>query len=241
MDSILNHSENVNPGSEPVQSCTVEGSPFTCNNGERQWRVVVRKCTCRSSWCPTCWPRYGIARLMDRMKTFDWRQVRHLVLSLDPGKFGNGEDGFETVVRKRGIGEMVRNLSRVEGIELIDWVAVIEWYSSGYPHWHVLIEVSKKGRAGMIGHGRIKRHWPFGIYVWEEPIESGGHWKNMVGYFKSHGYFGESKGHQSKLPEWAMNGNRHIKRWVGKRQTRKRKEGIGRMHVNGTSGEGKGS
>ena len=182
-----------------------------------------------------------MVRLMNRMKTFDWGRVRHLVLSVDPAKFRNGEAGFETVAQKRGIGELVRNLGRVEGIEAIDWVAIIEWYNNGFPHWHVLIEVAKRGRAGMIGHGTIKSHWPFGIYVWEEPIESEGHWKHMLGYFGSHGYFGESKGHQSELPEWAMNSDRHIKRWIGKRHARKRRQGITRMGIYETSGEGEGS
>ncbi len=240
MNSLSN-----DPGDVKILSCIGgdqdQGSPFTCNNGERQWRVIVRKCSCRSSWCPVCWRRYGMVRLMDRMKTFDWRRVRHLMVSLDAATFQNGEDGFETVVQKRGIGELVRNLARVEGIEMIDWVAIIEWYDNGFPHWHVLIEVSKRGRAGMIGHGRIRKHWPFGIVVWEEPIKCARHWRNMLGYFGSHGYFGESKGHQSKLPEWAVNSDRHIKRWLGKRKGRRGQKGITRMHLNETYGQGEGS
>ena len=78
-------------------------------------------------------------RLMDRMKTFDWRRVRHVVVSLAPKRFRDGEEGFETVVQKRGIGELVRNLARVEGIEMIEWVAIIEWYDNGFAHWHVLM------------------------------------------------------------------------------------------------------
>jgi len=180
-------------------------------------------------------------RLTNRMNTLDWRRVRYLVLSLGPGKFRSGEDGFETVVEKRGIGELVRNLARVEGIERIDWVAIIEWYDNGFPHWHVLIEVGKRGRAGMISHGTVKKHWPFGIYVWEKPIESEGNWRHMLGYFGSHGYFAESKGHQSKLPEWAVNSDRHIKRWVGKRKGHRGKKGIARMGLNETSGQGEGA
>ena len=176
--------------------------------------------------------------LMNRLKKFDWGRVRHLILSLDPVRFGEGERGYKTVAEKRGIGELVRNLARVENIDLIDWVAIIEWHDNGFPHWHVLTEVTKRGRAGMIDHRAIKKHWPFGVYVWEEPIKSEGHWKHMLGYFGSQGYFGESKGNQSKLPEWAMNSDMHIKRWSGKRQARRRVKGTTRMSLNENSVQG---
>lgn len=178
--------------------------------------------------------------LMNRMRTFDWGRVRHLVLSLDPARFDDGESGYKRVAEKRGIGELVRNLTRVDNIKLIDWVAIVEWYDNGFPHWHVLAEVAKRGRAGMIGHGAIKKHWPFGVYVWEQPIKSEGHWKHMLGYFGSHGYFGESKGHQSKLPEWAMNSDRHIKRWMGKRKGQRRLTRVTKMRSNESPSTGGG-
>ncbi len=240
MDTILNHSENVNAGSKPVQDCTVEGSSFTCNNGESQWRIRVEKCACHSSWCPACWHVWGLRHFRGRLSTFNWRRVRHIVLSANPDLFHDGKEAYEYIMHKRGIGELLRNLERVAGVKMIDWVVIQEWYANGFPHWHVLIEVDKEGSTGMIGKAVIKHFWPFGIYVHETYIESERHWKNELGYFQRHGYFGGGKGHQTQLPEWALNGNRHVRRWFGKKKPKNGKKESSTMGCGKRSGEGKG-
>jgi hypothetical protein len=43
---------------------------------------------------------------------------------------------------------------------------------NGFPQWYIFIETEDEGKEGMIGHGKIKRRWSFGIYVNEDYIKS---------------------------------------------------------------------
>jgi hypothetical protein len=88
----------------------------------------------------------------------------------------------------------------------------------------------------------IHRYWPFGLYIKELPIESEGHWKNLVGYFETHGYFGDDKGYQGRLPEWAVKSNRRIKRYGtmkgGKYSSRMRQDETSMLGEGGSMGVG---
>ncbi len=224
MSSILNHSENVNPASKPVQSRTVEGSPFTCKETQLRWpaesdtdshTVSLKKCGCRSSWCPICWK--GLKRAaVERLRSFDPEFTRELMLSVSRSPYVDGREAYSEINSKRGIGRLLKQLERAEGVKIVDWVCFLEWHEDGFPHWHLFIETENKGRAGMIGHGVIKRWWPFGKVIWEHYIESEEHWKNLVGYFDKHGYFEKGKSYQGKLPVWALDSNGKIRRWFGK-------------------------
>lgn len=163
---------------------------------------------------------------MNRLNSLDWEFARHIELTVSRGNFKDGEEAFQEISYKRGIGNLLKELERTEGIPIIDWVSFLEWHKDGFPHWHLFIEVESKGRSGMIGHERIKRRWPFGVVIWESPIKSEDHWKHIKGYFERYGYFGEGKGHQSKLPEWAMKRKKRIKRF----ESMKGEKGITRMY-----------
>ncbi len=197
--------------------------------GGKRWQTFTtraQKCNCGSPWCPVCWPRSRSKReVTDRLRTFNWRAVRHVVLSTNPYSFENDPSrAWEEITFQRGVGNLLKNLERTEGIGIMDWVAFVEWYENGFPHWHVLIEVDKEGKAGMIGEQVIHRYWPkrFGLYIHEEPIKDLAHWANLVGYFDKHGYFDDGKGHQGRLPEWARVRNKVIKRY----ETKKLKWGL---------------
>ncbi len=116
----------------------------------------------------------------------------------------------------------------------------MEWYDNGFPHWHLFIETEEAGKAGRIGHEVIKRYWPHGIYIWESYIKSEEHWKELTGYFDKGGYFEKGKGNQGKLPAWASDGNRKIKRWHAKPGGGSGKKRPSRMRLNESSPGGEG-
>jgi hypothetical protein len=173
---------------------------------------------------------------MSRLGDLRWDYVRHIELTVDRGRFRDGEEAFDEITFKRGVGNLVKNLERTDGVKVVDWVNVVEWHRDGFPHWHLFVEVERAGKAGMIGHRVIKGRWPFGIVVWETPVKSEEHWKHLKGYFDRRGYFGEGKGHQSELPQWAKKSNRRIKRF----ETMKGKKSISRIRFEGVKNEGEG-
>ena len=168
---------------------------------------------------------------MKRLTSMDWKFVREVVLTVGRER-GSPEEAFNEVVHKRGIGNLVKNLERTDQVNVVDWVVVLEWHSDGYPHWHFFIEVENEGRAGMIGKNVISGRWSFGLYVYENYFKSENHWRSVIGYFGRNGYFNEGKGHQGKLPGWALERDKRIKRWESKkgvvrmRQDRFKVEGL---------------
>jgi len=92
--------------------------------------------------------------------------------------------------------------------------------------------VEDEGKAGMIGKNVISGRWPFGLYVYENYFKSEDHWNKLIGYFGRNGYFNEGKGNQGKLPQWARERNKRIKRWESKkgvvrmRQDQFKREGL---------------
>jgi len=140
------------------------------------------------------------------------------MVSVDRGRFHNeGQLAYRYIVLKRGIGNLLKNLERTEGVLIVDWIAFIEWYKDGFPHWHIFVELETEGKAGMIGRESIKRHWPFGMYIREEYVKDEDHWKNITGYFDKAGYFEKGEGYQGKLPGWALDYHGKIRRWEAKR------------------------
>lgn len=135
------------------------------------------------------------------------------MLSVDRSLFRDGEDALRSASQGRRIGEFLRDLQRYEGVVISDWFVQLEWHDDGFPHWHLFIEVAEAGKAGMIGGDVIREHWRWARWVKEIPIWSEDHWKNLLGYFGKHGYFNTGKGHQSRLPSWAMSGKVRFKRW----------------------------
>ena len=154
--------------------------------------------------------------------------------------YRDGEEAYDDITQRRGIGNLVKNFGRTDKVRIVDYAGCVEWYENGFPHWHIFIETEEEGRAGMIGHGRIKERWPFGIYVNEDYIKSERHWKNLTGYFNSHGYFEKGKGYQGVLPEWAKDSVRRIRRWFGKKKEGNGKKRSSRLRLKKSSGLGEG-
>jgi hypothetical protein len=221
------------PENHPQVKPEVSGQvPFTCKESNLRWHIEAKKCSCGSSWCSICWNRRGKKAAQEKLKSMSWEFVREVMVSTDRGRFSDAETCHKEITSGRGIGNLIKDLERMDGIPVVDYIAFLEWYSDGYPHWHIFIEVEVPGREGMIGYQKIKRRWPHGLWVTEKYIESEKHWKNIIGYFDNHGYFADGKGYQDKLPEWALKRPRRIRRWVGKHEGDKELQRLSRMDWN---------
>jgi len=149
------------------------------------------------------------------MRRMNWRRVREVMLTVDRSLYRDGEEAYFDIGEKRGVGNLLKNLQRTEGVKIVDWVSVLEWHEDGFPHWHILIETEEEGRGGMIGYEKIKAHWSFGKWETETYVKSASHWNNLVGYFDKHGYFEKGKEYQGRLPDWALKSRKSIRRWHG--------------------------
>jgi hypothetical protein len=146
-----------------------------------------------------------------------------VVLTVAPDTFdGDPERAYEYAREKRAVSNFIWNLKRAYGIRVISWVWVMEFYKTGFFHYHLLVELDKRG---MIGGDRIRRYWGLGDWVHEEYFRSEKHWRNLVGYFNKVGYFDKGSKYQGRLPDWAL-----------KRADRMRK--FGRMVVEKTNRKG---
>jgi len=179
---------------------------------DQNQEMVIRKCRCDSVWCPQCFKQRKVPKLYSRLDhRLDWKSTRHIVLTIDRNRFESGEIAYLYVNAKKKIPQLIHNLKRTHGIQVRDYVWILEWHRDGYPHWHVFVDVTKTGSRGMIKFDKIQHYWFIGN-VAESYFKTEKHWNRLVGYFGKHGYFEKSKAHQAKLPAWAENYNRTIKR-----------------------------
>jgi hypothetical protein len=183
--------------------------------------IYLQKCSCNSSWCQKCFRHRTVPSIRKKLSLFDWRRTREIVLSVSPlyaKKSGIDKTDqaalYEHIKERSAISQFIHNLKRVHGIKLDRFAWVMEWYRSGYWHYHLFVQVEKAGAAGMIGKERCGELWPYGV-VWETYIKSEIHWKAKIGYFNKNGYFEKKKGHQTRLPEWAKQYTSTIRRRGG--------------------------
>lgn len=193
--------------------------PILVNNSKpKSQSLKAVKCKCRKSWCPACSKTTVIKPLVDQISQWDYRRVRQITLTLDPGQFEGPEQAYDHIQDKKAISSLFRNLERTMGIAISDWVRVVEWHKNGFPHWHLLVLVEKTGREGQLGGDNLRHYWPFGR-VHEHYIRDENHWKRFKGYFAKHGYFEDKKGkkHQVELPQWARDRRTTIRR-IGRKK-----------------------
>lgn len=180
---------------------------------DRDVITKIGNCLCKSSWCKKCHKLYYIPKYKDYIQTFDFRKTRHVILTTDRGKFTDCLDALRTITEKKSLSAFIRKLRNgkktkvggqwvwlYEPIKIKQALAVLEFYEDGFPHWHLLIEVSGSGKNGMIGGANLHRAWKHGI-VKETYFRDAKHWKNIAGYFADTGYFEKGKEYQTELPE----------------------------------------
>jgi hypothetical protein len=175
-------------------------------------KVVLRKCSCGSPWCPSCFKRRSAPKVGDRLALLNWESTRQVVLSIDRKKFKDGREAFYYLREKKALSQLIHNLKRTVGITVTDWVWVLEWHSDGFPHWHLFIDVNITGKGGMIGGDVIRQYWTYGAAT-ESFIRSENHWKVFTNYFGKHGYFQKKKAHQAALPDWAREETQKIRKF----------------------------
>lgn len=191
-------------------------SIITSQSKKGEFRASLRKCSCQSVWCPRCFKRRSLSKIVERLRGFDYRRVRHVVLTVKREIFGSAKEACDFVRSNRLIANLIWNLRRTVGVGVNDWLWMLEFHVDGWPHWHVILEVENTGRAGMIGGDVLRKYWLDGSMVFEWYVKNGEHWDNILGYLGTAGYFGESKDHQIMLPEWALNEINKIRRWGSK-------------------------
>jgi len=193
---------------------------------------IAQKCSCKSTWCKVCWPRYHGPAHMDELKDFDWRRTRHITGTVNPKLYKNGKEAHRDITKRRLIPNFIRNLQRgskfynkktgqwkwkYKPIKITKYKWFLEWHDNGYPHYHILIEVEGAGKAGMIGQTVIHYYW-LGVNkeadsrIHEGYFRSKRGFKEFTGYFKKHGYLEKNKAKQGRLPPWALNEKRKIRR-----------------------------
>lgn len=206
--SILVKKSNISQQADG--SCSeVKNLKSNYNNFE----IVGRKSRCRSNWCPVCGKR-SIHNLSKRLVTREWRNVRQTILTIDRELFKDAADAYDTISKGKEISAYIRRLRR-SGVNVVKYDWALEWYSDGFPHWHVFIDVGLKGFRGKIGNTRLLKAWSHGIVI-ESYIRNSAHWQILTGYFGKNGYFGDSKkASQGRLPRWALDRVQKIRRFGG--------------------------
>lgn len=203
---------------------------------------VLRKCSCRCVWCPTCHKKYFMPKEAVKMALFDWQRTRHLCLTMPRTVFDSPSAAYLHVTEKKMLAALIKGLRKgvrfkrgnrwfwkYEPVKIAKWYWALEWHKDGFPHWHLLIEVADEGQAGMIGGDRIRHYWESG-WIKETYFRSESHFASLVGYYGKHGYFEKAKAHQGILPEAIKNDlkGRRIERTGG---------GMGRpSRANGSEG-----
>ena len=101
---------------------------------------------------------------MRRLKTFDWRRTRQIVVTVDPSRFSSAQEAYEHVSNNRLIAGLIRNIERgkklknkdgswayiksgyvmedgkrkwqpgTEPLKISGWCWFLEWHKNGFPH-----------------------------------------------------------------------------------------------------------
>lgn len=138
---------------------------------------------------------------------WDYRYVRAFALTVDRDLYETGKEAYFAIQREKELAEFMRRLKRrllQHGVKIYDYQWVLEWHKDGFPHWHCLVLLNKKGKAGRIATKiDLTGTWGKAKFIKEGYIHDAKHWAALAGYVSKHGYFGDGKKDQARLPEWA--------------------------------------
>ncbi len=116
--------------------------------------IVTHRCQART--CPTCGRRRGWETrqvLLERARAGLFRNPIMLTLTVDPKRFASPEEAHDAVAA----GKFIPRLLRLFGIKV--WVWVLEFHVSGWPHWHVLVDLSDRGPLRQADYRRLWHLW----------------------------------------------------------------------------------
>lgn len=98
---------------------------------------VLLNHSCKSWFCPECKKSRALAlREVLRTKFNLFSVPKLLTFTVDPSRFESGESAYRFVRDGRFIPRMLRYL----GIK--NWFCVLEFQRNGFPHWHLLVDLS---------------------------------------------------------------------------------------------------
>lgn len=106
-------------------------------------RVVLAGCKCNCRSCPECGRKRGFETrrvLMNKSNLEKFKDPILLTLTIDPKNYKSPEHAHDVVTE----GGYIRRLLRLLGIDT--WLWVLEFHKSGWPHWHIVADVSERGR-----------------------------------------------------------------------------------------------
>lgn len=208
-------------------------SPILAFKSDHQWideksiiPVSGKKCSCRSVWCPVCFRSRYHNRIVEIFSPYDWQSTRHIILTVDPELYESPMAALADIRKRRLVGELVRRLRRgvkvkigarwawkYKPIDILRWAWFLEFHKNGYPHYHVFIQTTQKGYAGMIGGDFLRDCWKIAKIVKETYFRNEDHFRQMTGYYADKGYFEKGKEYQGRLPEDILSNNKEkIKR-----------------------------
>jgi len=149
---IREHATGVEEPREPEP----EGEPVKCET------VKCQAQTCRSWACPRC---SGIlSQNLGRQLRYRFTERRAVMvtLTLDRTKFATPREGYDWVKQQRSIPRSLEAWCNAHGISSKGaWLAKMELQKSGWPHWHVLVEVPPDFLCAR--KGSFDDFWPHGF------------------------------------------------------------------------------
>lgn len=138
-------------GGPPQAARRLEQDAYKWKSTEVMAQVMKHHCGCRT--CRVCGRRRGweTRELLQRSEILGLFKAPYLLtLTIDPKKFNSPESAHDSVTN----GGFVRRLLRLLGIRT--WVWVLEFQKSGWPHWHILVDLSERGR---LTRAELRRAW----------------------------------------------------------------------------------
>jgi len=128
-----------------------------CNKSENPPEVVLKPCLCKSHFCGRC--SLGVAvelREMLRPVVAEWSSVLMVTLTVDPKPFVGPLEAWRHVGQSRAVSVLMQHLRRKKLLLGREWLSVLEFHKSGWPHWHVLLH------ARFVPHEEVLKGWGLG-------------------------------------------------------------------------------
>lgn len=139
-------------------------------------------------------------------ENWDYRYVRNFALTVDRELYASGKEAYFGIQREKELAEFMKRLKRrlrQHGVKIYDYLWILEWHKDGFPHWHCLVLLNKKGKAGRIATKiDLTGTWGKAKFIKEGYIHDAKHWAALAGYVAKHGYFADGKKDQARLPDW---------------------------------------
>lgn len=111
---------------------------------------VLMKHKCKSWFCNECKKSKALAlREVLKTKIHLFRVPKLLTFTVDPSRFDSGQSAYRFVRDGFFIPRMMRFLN------IRNWFCVLEFQQNGFPHWHLLVDLSGQSSAWVRKSGGV--------------------------------------------------------------------------------------